>query len=87
MHFELSSLTVWIALWIVSITPEFQVNILSNNRYITKCQFLHDKHNDNDNDATATAIPWVFSKTAEQMLSVWTWLKVKFLPVYFIKSL
>ena len=35
MHFELSPLIVWIALWIVDTFPEFQVNIFSNNRDIT----------------------------------------------------
>ena len=38
MHFELSSLIVWITLWIVNTYSEFQVNIFSNNRDITKCQ-------------------------------------------------
>ena len=37
MHFELSPLIVWIALWIVDKYAEFQVNISSNNGYITKC--------------------------------------------------
>ena len=36
-HFELSPLTVWTALWIVSTYPKFQVNIFSNKRDITKC--------------------------------------------------
>ena len=36
-HFELSSLIAWIALWIVNTYSEFQVNIFSNNRDITKC--------------------------------------------------
>ena len=35
---------------------EFQVNIFSNNRDITKCQFLHH------DDAKAIAIPRVFSE-------------------------
>ena len=38
MHFELSPLIVWIALWIVNTYSEFQVNIFSNNRDMTKCQ-------------------------------------------------
>ena len=33
MHFELSPLIVWIALWIVNINSKLQVNI-SNNRDI-----------------------------------------------------
>ena len=33
MHFELSPLILWIALWIVNTYSEFQVNIFSNNRY------------------------------------------------------
>ena len=36
MHFELSPLIVWIALWIVKTYSEFQVNIFSNNRDIEK---------------------------------------------------
>ena len=36
MHFELSPLIVWIALWIVNKYFEFQVNIFSNDRDITK---------------------------------------------------
>ena len=47
-----------IALWIVNTHSEFQVNIFSNNRDITKCQFLHA-----DNTAAkAIAISQVFSK-------------------------
>ena len=38
MHFEVSPLIVWIALWIVKTYSEFQVNIFSNIRDITKCQ-------------------------------------------------
>ena len=39
MHFELSPLIVWIALWIVKKYSEFQVySIFSNNRDISKCQ-------------------------------------------------
>ena len=38
MHFELSHLIVWIALWIKHTCSEFQVNTFSNNRDITKCQ-------------------------------------------------
>ena len=40
MPFESSSLIVWTALWIVNTYSEFQENIFSNNRDITKCQFL-----------------------------------------------
>ena len=36
LHFELSLLIVWIALWIVKTYSEFQVIIFSNNRDITK---------------------------------------------------
>ena len=38
MHFELSPLIVWIALWIVNTYSEFQVYIFGNDRDITKCQ-------------------------------------------------
>ena len=38
MHFELSPLIVWIALWIVNTFAEFQVNIFSGNRDIAKWQ-------------------------------------------------
>ena len=61
MHFELSPLIVLIALWIVNTYSNFQVNIFSNNRYITKCQFLHHDYSDN---AKAIAIPQVFSKNS-----------------------
>ena len=37
MHFELSLLKVWIALWIVYTYSKFQVHIFSNNRDITEC--------------------------------------------------
>ena len=37
-YFELSPLTVWIALWIVNTYSSFQVNIFNNNRDITKPQ-------------------------------------------------
>ena len=49
--FELSPVTVRIALWIVNTQSEFKVNIFSNNRGITKC---HSFCND-DNDAKAIA--------------------------------
>ena len=39
---------------------EFQVNIFSNDRDITKCQFLHDA----EDDAKVMAIPWVFSENS-----------------------
>ena len=43
---------------------EFQVNIFSNKRDITKCQkFLHDANNA-DNNVKAKAIPQVFSKNS-----------------------
>ena len=38
MHFELSSLIIWIALWIVNTYSKFQENIFRNDRDITKCQ-------------------------------------------------
>ena len=62
MHVELSPLIVWIALLIVNTYSEFQVNIVSNNRNITKCQFLY--HKDEDDDAKAIAIPPVFSENS-----------------------
>ena len=34
MHFELSLLKLWIALWIVNTYSKFQVNTFSNNRDI-----------------------------------------------------
>ena len=37
MHLELSPLIVWIAPWILNTYSEFQVNIFSINRDITKC--------------------------------------------------
>ena len=71
MHFELSASIVWIALWIVNTYSEFQVNIFSNNRDITKCQFLHHDDDDNNDDAKAIAIPRIgFSpKTTEVKVS------------------
>ena len=50
MHFELSPFIVWIALWIVNTSSEFQVNIFSNNKFYKISKFLHD---DKDNDAKA----------------------------------
>ena len=44
---------------------EFQANIFSNNRDITKCQFLHDDSND---DAKAIAIPQFSLKTAKRKM-------------------
>ena len=38
MHFKLSPLIEWIALWIVNTYSEFEVNIFSNNKDNTKCQ-------------------------------------------------
>ena len=37
MHFELSPLIAWIAFWIVNTNFEFQENIFSTSRDITKC--------------------------------------------------
>ena len=65
MHFELFLLIVWIALWIVNIYSEFKVNIISNNRDITKCQsFCTTMMPDNDDDK-ALAIPQVFSENSQ----------------------
>ena len=72
MHFELSSVIVWIDFCTVNTYPEFQVNIFSNNRDITKCHsFCTTTTTDND-DAKAIAIPRVFSKNglAKNMRSV-----------------
>ena len=38
MHFELSPLIIWIDLWIVNTYSKFEVNIVNNNRNITKCE-------------------------------------------------
>ena len=60
MHFNLSSLTVWIR--IVNTYSEIQVNIFSNNSDITKCQsFWHDAA-PAANDTKAIAIPQVLSE-------------------------
>ena len=59
MHFELSPLIVWIALWIEKIYSEFQVSIFSNNRDITKCQSFCPP-----DAAKAIAIPQVFSENS-----------------------
>ena len=61
-HFELSPLIVWIALWIGNTYSEFEVNIVSNSRDTTKCQFLH--HQDDNTDAKAIAISWLFSENS-----------------------
>ena len=62
MYFASSPLIAWIALWIVNTYSDFQVNIFSNSRDITKCQkFLHDTDPD---DAKAIAIPQVFSENS-----------------------
>ena len=63
MHFKLSSLIVWITLWIVNTHSKFQVNIFSNNRDYKMSQFLHDDDDEND-DAKAIAIPRVFSENS-----------------------
>ena len=39
MHFELSPLIVWNALWKVNTYSEFHVYTFSNNRDMRKCQF------------------------------------------------
>ena len=58
MHFELSLLIVWIALWIANTYSKFQVNIFSNDREITKWQYLRD---DDYDDAKAIAVSRIFS--------------------------
>ena len=56
-HFESSPLIVWIDLWIVNTYSEFQVNIFSNNRDITKYQsFCTTTSTTDNNDAKAIAI-------------------------------
>ena len=63
MHFELSSLIVWIALLIVNTYSELQVNHI---RYYRISQFLHrDDEDEDDDDANAIVIPRFFPKTAE----------------------
>ena len=65
MHFKLSPLLVLIALLIVNTYSEFQVNIFSNNRDITKYQFLHANYNNDADDAKAIAMPWVFYENSQ----------------------
>ena len=59
MHFELSPLIVWIALWIVIAYSKFEVNIFSNY----KMSYNDDDADDND-DAMAITIPRVFSENS-----------------------
>ena len=67
MHFELSSLIVWIALWIVNTYSEFLVHILSNNGDIKKChRFCTTTTTTTDND-DAIAICRVFYKNSRVM--------------------
>ena len=48
MHIEWSPFMLWIPFWIVNTYSKFQVNIFSNNTYITKCQvFSKSKKRDN----------------------------------------
>ena len=56
MHFELSPMIVWIALWIVNAHSVQQVNIFSNK--------LRNVNNDDNNDAKAIVIPRVFSENS-----------------------
>ena len=65
MHFELSPLIVWIAHWIVNTYSEFQVNIYSNNRDITKCHSFCETTTPNNDDAKAIAIPRFSPKIAK----------------------
>ena len=64
MHFELSPLIEWIALWTVKTYFKFQVNIFSYNRYYKTSKFLHDDDADNNDDAEAVAVPRVFSENS-----------------------
>ena len=65
MHFELSALIVWIALWIVNTYYKFQVNIFTINRDITKCQsFCTTTKSTDKDDAKAMAIPRDFSENS-----------------------
>ena len=67
MHFELSHLIVWIAPWIVNTYSEFQVDIVSNNRDITKrsnfSKTMTTMTLDNDN-AKTMAISRVLSENS-----------------------
>ena len=64
MHFELSPLIVWIALWMVNTYSKFQINIFSNHRDVTKCQSFCTTVTVND-DAKAIAISSVFSENSQ----------------------
>ena len=65
MHFELSPLIVWIALWIVNTYSKFEVIIFSNNRDITKRRsFCTTTIAQENYDAKAIAIPRVFSENS-----------------------
>ena len=44
MHFELSPLVVWIALWIVNTSSKFQVNIFSNEKHYKMSVFAQQRH-------------------------------------------
>ena len=69
-HFELSTLIVWIVLWIVNTYSDVhKVNIFINNRYYKMSEFVHDDDND---DAKVLVIPWGFLKTAELIKNVFT---------------
>ena len=60
MHFELSPLIVWIALWIVNTYFDFQINIFGNDRDITKCKsFRKPKkgHNSGDKKCILNCLP------------------------------
>ena len=64
MHVELSTLMVWIALWIVNTYSEFQGNIFSSKQDITNVKIFAAADNDND-DTKAIAIPQVFSENSQ----------------------
>ena len=69
MHFELSPLIIWIALWIVNTYSKFQVNIFSNKRNITKCQFSHpdEKQRQGYSNTSGFLRKWLKSKVYAEL--------------------
>ena len=63
MHFEFSPLILWIVLWIVNTYSEFQVNIFTNKRDITKCHSFC--MTTTMTTPKATAIPRVFYENSQ----------------------
>ena len=63
MHFKLSLLIVWIALWIVNTYSKLRVNIFSNSKDIRKCHCFCTMTTDKD-DAKAIVITRVFSENS-----------------------